>query len=82
LEEAIEHYQEAARLIPGWQVAYIAWSHALHRSGAHARARAVLERSLGMAATREALDGWWSYELGLVPRLEPLLDRMRAQVTK
>ncbi len=82
LDEALDDYEAAAGAEPSWQVAYIAWSEALHRTGAHARAREVLDRALYMSPSEARHDGWWEYELGFAGRLDPLLDRMRAEVTK
>ena len=80
--EAIAHYEAASTAIPSWQVAYIALGHALHGSGSHDRARAVIDRALSMdmESADQAFLGWWSYELGLALRFQPLLDRMRAEV--
>jgi tetratricopeptide (TPR) repeat protein len=84
LSEAIVHYEAAANAIPSWQVAYVALGHALHDSGSHERAREVLDRALAIDIKRadETLGGWWSYELGIALRFEPLLDRMRAEVRR
>ncbi len=30
----------------------------------------------------EVFGGWWSYELGIALRFEPLFKRMRAEVTR
>jgi hypothetical protein len=30
----------------------------------------------------ETLGGWWSYELGIALRFEPLFERMRAEVMR
>lgn len=79
LKAATAEYEAAAEVEPDWQVAYLAWAEVLHRRGAHTRAREVL----GQALEREGrLDRWWEYELGLVPLLDPLLSRLRAEVTK
>jgi tetratricopeptide (TPR) repeat protein len=84
LDDAVAYYEAASTTIPSWQVAHIALGHALHTSGSHDRARAVLARALSMH--REGADGtlggWWSYELGLALRGEPLLKRMRAEVRR
>ena len=82
LPEAIRHYEAASAAIPSWQVANLALGHALHGSGSHDRARAVIERALSMDMENadEAFMGWWSYELGLALRFQPLVDRMRAEV--
>jgi tetratricopeptide (TPR) repeat protein len=82
--DAIAHYQAASMAIPSWQVAYVALGHALHSSGSHQRARAVLDRALAMdmKSADEVLMGWWSYELGLALRFEPLIDRLRAEVRR
>jgi len=82
LHEAITHYEAASAAIPSWQVAYVALGHALHVSGSHERARAALDRALSMDMTSsdEAFMGWWSYELGLALRFEPLIARMHAEV--
>jgi len=84
LSEAIVHYEAAANAIPSWQVAYVALGHALHDSGSHERAREVLDRALAidMKSADETLGGWWSYELGIALRFEPLFERMRAEVTQ
>jgi tetratricopeptide (TPR) repeat protein len=80
LEEAVGHYEQASRAIPSWQVAPIALGHTLHLSGLHDRAREVLGSALALEASEEAFFGWWSYELGLARRWEPLLARMRNEV--
>jgi tetratricopeptide (TPR) repeat protein len=84
LPEAIAHYSAAAEAVPSWQVAYLAASHALHGSGSHDRAREVLERALSIPAKTadEALGGWWSYELGIALRFEPILDGLRAEAMR
>jgi tetratricopeptide (TPR) repeat protein len=84
LQEAVAQYETASSTIPSWQVAHIALGHALHTSGSHDRARTVLARALSMdrKVADQTLRGWWSYELGLTPRLEPLLERMRAEVRR
>ncbi len=84
LAEAIGHYEAATTAIPSWQVAYLALGHALHSSGAHDRAREVLDRALAMPmkTADETLGGWWSYELGIALRFEPLLERLRAEVLR
>lgn len=84
LSEAIVHYEAAANAIPSWQVADVALGHALHDSGSHERAREVLGRALAMDARTadETLGGWWSYELGIALRFEPLFERMRAEVMR
>jgi tetratricopeptide (TPR) repeat protein len=84
LPEAIAHYEAASTAIPAWQVAYLALGHALHSSGAHERARAVLDEALAMdmKSADEVFMGWWSYELGLALRFEPLLERMRTEVRR
>ncbi len=81
---AIAHYEAASTVIPSWQVAYVALGHALHSAGSHERARAVLDGALSMdmKSADEVLMGWWSYELGLALRFEPLLERMRAEVRR
>jgi tetratricopeptide (TPR) repeat protein len=81
---AIAHYEAASTAIPSWQVAYVARGHALHSSGAHERARAVLDKALAtdMKSADEVLMGWWSYELGLALRFEPLLEQMREEVRR
>jgi len=80
--EAIAHYEAAREAIPSWQVAHVALAHALHRSGSHERAREILASALSMdrRSADEALGGWWSYELGIALRFEPLFERMRAEV--
>jgi tetratricopeptide (TPR) repeat protein len=82
LDDAIACYEAASSTIPSWQVAHIALGHALHASGSHDRARAVLALALSMdrKVADQILGGWWSYELGLTLRFEPLLERMRAEV--
>jgi tetratricopeptide (TPR) repeat protein len=82
LDDAVAYYETASSTIPSWQVAHIALGHALHASGSHDRARAVLARALTIdrLSADETFGGWWSYELGLTLRLEPLLERMRAEV--
>lgn len=84
LADAIAHYEAATNAIPSWQVAYIALGHALHASGSHDRAREMLDRALAMdmKSADETLGGWWSYELGIALRFEPLLERMRAEVMR
>jgi hypothetical protein len=82
LPEAMEQYEAARALIPSWQVAHLALSHVLHASGSHDRARDLLEDALAMKSSDEAFLGWWSYELGLVPRFEPLFQRMRAEMAR
>ncbi len=84
LQEAIAHYQSASEAIPSWQVAYLALGYALHASDSHDRARAELDRALAIERkdADEALGGWWSYELGIALRFEPLFERMRAEVTE
>ena len=84
LSEAVSHYEAASAAIPSWQVAYLALGHALHSAGAHDRARAVLDRAFSMdgKAADETFMGWWSYELGLALRFEPLFQRMRAEVMR
>jgi tetratricopeptide (TPR) repeat protein len=84
LADAIAHYDAAAKAIPSWQVAHVALGHALHDSGSHERAREVLGRALAMDARTadETLGGWWSYELGIALRFEPLFERMRAEVIR
>ncbi|MGH9388780.1 MAG: tetratricopeptide repeat protein, partial [Vicinamibacteria bacterium] len=84
LAKAIAHYEAAARVIPTWQVAYVALAHALHASGSHDRAREVLESALAMTrkSADETLGGWWSYELGVALRFEPPFERMRAEVMR
>ena len=84
LPEAIGHYEAASAAIPSWQVAYLALGHALHSAGSHDRARTVLDRafSMDMKSADETFMGWWSYELGLALRFEPLLERMRAEVVR
>jgi len=84
LVEAIAHYEAALDAIPSWQVAYVALGHALHTSGSHDRAREELDRALAMdmKSADATLGGWWSYELGVALRFEPLFERMRAEVTK
>jgi tetratricopeptide (TPR) repeat protein len=83
-DEAIAHYEAAAALIPSWQVAYVALAETHHAAGFHERAR----ETLGVAFSKEgesaerAPGGFWSYELGLALRFEPLLDRMREGVRK
>jgi len=84
LADAIGHYEAATNAIPSWQVAYVALGHALHASGSHDRAREVLDRALAidMKTADEILGGWWSYELGIALRFEPILERLRAEVTR
>ncbi len=84
LVEAIAHYEAALDAIPSWQVAYVALGHALHTSSSHDRAREALDRALAMdmKSADATLGGWWSYELGVALRFEPLLERMRAEVTQ
>jgi tetratricopeptide (TPR) repeat protein len=84
LADAIAHYEAATDAIPSWQVAYVALGHTLHASGSHDRAREVLDRALAMnmKSADELLGGWWSYELGVALRFEPLLERMRAEVMR
>jgi tetratricopeptide (TPR) repeat protein len=79
LDDAIKHYEAAAASIGSWQVAHLALAHALHASGAHDRARETLQETLSMS-TEEDRGGWWSYELGISLRFQPLLGRMRAEV--
>jgi tetratricopeptide (TPR) repeat protein len=82
--ETVAHYEAAAASIPSWQIAYVALAEVHHAAGAHERAR----DSLGVAFSKKrerdegALGGWWSYELGLAFRFEPLLARMRAEVRR
>ncbi len=82
LPDAVGHYEAASAVIPAWQVAHVALGHALHASGSHDRARTTLDHALSMdgKSADETVMGWWSYELGLALRYEPLLDRMRAEV--
>jgi tetratricopeptide (TPR) repeat protein len=84
LPEAIAHYEAAADAIPSWQVAYVALGHALHRSGSHDRAREALDRALAMnmKSADATLGGWWSYELGIALRFDPLFERLRAEVMR
>ncbi len=84
LAEAIAHYEAAAEAIPSWQVAHLALGHALHASGSHDRAREVLRRALAMKmkSADETLGGWWSYELGIALRFEPIFERLRAEVMR
>jgi tetratricopeptide (TPR) repeat protein len=84
LKEAIGHYEAATKVIPAWQIAYLALAHALHSSGSHGRAREVLDRALlmPMKTADATLGGWWSYELGIALRFEGILERLRAEVTR
>ena len=84
LPEAIAHYESAAAAVPSWQVAYVALGHALHSSESHDRARTVLDQAFSrdLKSADETFMGWWSYELGLALRFEPLLERMRAEVMR
>ena len=84
LTEAIGHYEAAADTIPSWQVAYLAAGHALHASGSHERAREALDHALAMdlKSADATLGGWWSYELGIALRFEPLFERLRAEVMR
>lgn len=79
---AVALYREAVRRIPRWQMAYIGLSHALHEAGAHEEARDVLRDGLALRATNEAFQGWWTYELGLAPRNESILERLRKEATR
>jgi tetratricopeptide (TPR) repeat protein len=84
LDDAIKQYEAAAASIGSWQVAHVALAHALHLTGAHDRAREILDEALAMTPEEsdEAHGGWWSYELGISLRFGPLLDRMRAEVRR
>jgi hypothetical protein len=84
LPDSMVHYQAAADVIPEWQVAYIALGHVLHDAGSHQRAREVLEGALAITARTpdEAFGGWWSYEVGISLRFDPLFARMRARTRK
>jgi tetratricopeptide (TPR) repeat protein len=84
LESAIRHYEAAVNLIPSWQVAHLTLGHVLHASGAHDRAREMLDAALSLKIEEadEFYGGWWSYELGISLRFEPLLKRMRAGVRR
>jgi tetratricopeptide (TPR) repeat protein len=84
LAEAIEHYGAAASLIPSWQPAHLALAHSLHVSGSHELARETLDSALSIRAEEadEAFGGWWSYELGIALRLDPLLGRMRTEARR
>jgi tetratricopeptide (TPR) repeat protein len=82
LDEARAQYEAATRVEPTWQVAYLAWSEALHRTGAHSRARETLDQALEPGASEARSDEWWEYELGFVRLLDPLLNRMRTEVAK
>ena len=62
----------AVALLPRWQAGYIALSHALHASGEREASREVLDEALQFPADDENAVGWWSYEVGLSQRLEPL----------
>ncbi len=77
LPDAIAHYEAAANRIATWQVAHLALAHAFHTAEAHDRAREALEwaLSLNMEEADEVLGGWWSYELGIALRFEPLMER-------
>ncbi len=84
LPDAIAHYEAAANRIATWQVAHLALAHAFHNAEAHDRAREALEwaLSLNMEEADEVHGGWWSYELGIALRFEPLMERMRAEVKR
>jgi tetratricopeptide (TPR) repeat protein len=82
--ETIAHYEAASTLIPRWQAAYVALAEVHHAAGSHERAREMLGVAFSKERERdeEAPGGFWSYELGLALRVEPLLARMRHEVRK
>jgi tetratricopeptide (TPR) repeat protein len=84
LPDAMAHYEAVVSLIGGWQVGHVALAHTLHVTGAHHRAREILDEALAMTPEEadEAHGGWWSYELGISLRFGPLLDRLRAEVRR
>lgn len=51
LDEALTQYEAATRVEPTWQVAYLAWSEALRRKGAHSQPREILDQALGVGAS-------------------------------
>lgn len=79
-EAAISHFRAAVALKPDWQIGALALSNALHLNGARDEAREILAHALQVRWTDENLFGWWSYEVGLSARFEPLLEKMRAEV--
>lgn len=80
LREAREYYEKAIEIRPDWQVAHIALGHCLHRIGARARSKRVLEAMFSLPRTVDAQKGWFRYERGLSERLESHLERMRQGV--
>jgi tetratricopeptide (TPR) repeat protein len=84
IPEAVAHYEAASAAVPSWQASRIALGHALHASGEHERARAILKEAFALDRKTgdEAFQGFWSYELGLSLRFEPLLEQMRSEVMR
>ena len=78
--EAIDHYRAATRLLPHWQVGYIALAHALRVSGGRDEAHATVARAVAMRSPFAQLDGWWVYERGRCGLFLPLLKRLREEV--
>ena len=76
--EAVEHYRSATQILPDWQVAHIALSHALHVSGRRQASLEALARSVDVpAGSEDAMLGWWRYEMGRIRELDLLLERLR-----
>jgi tetratricopeptide (TPR) repeat protein len=83
LKSAIVSYKEAANLIPSWETAKLALSHALHVAGQHEESSRVLASTVGVAtSSAEDFDGWMVYELGHAMRLEALLASMKAEIPR
>jgi tetratricopeptide (TPR) repeat protein len=82
LETAIAHYTAALELVPNWQVAYVALSHALHAAGRNKESADVLAKTMGapIPSPRD-FDGWMVYEKGRTSRLAVLWKKMREKVS-
>ncbi len=79
---AVDHYRAAVRYEPTWQVAYLALSHALHRSGDAPAAKRVFDEALQRdTGTGVQIGGLWQYYYRL-DRFVDLMWQMRAEVLR
>jgi tetratricopeptide (TPR) repeat protein len=78
--KAIRFYQAAAEADLNNQVAYLALSLALHRSGDRSEARAYVERMLSRRVPSGYEDGWWRYVVGERDAFYRILRLMREEV--
>jgi tetratricopeptide (TPR) repeat protein len=83
LPNTVRSYRGALEIDPGCQVAAVALSHALHRSGEWAGSREIMSRFLDREeSSSNRPDEWKRYLSGRVDQLDSVLQEMREEVLR